>query len=150
MSGGYSSPESREDHARCVELCEALGLGPELLPSLWFGWTYYCSCDLAQAERVCDTLERAAAGMDVPARELGRGVDAFFRGRFAESCELMRAFLDHPWATTGRPPAGWPLPNDPFVSVSAHLTAALWLTGDPEGARAVAERALERLPELEF
>jgi class 3 adenylate cyclase len=150
MSGGYSSPESREDHARCVELCEALGLGPELMPSLWFGWTYYCSCDLAQAERVCETLERVAAGMDVPARELGRGVDAFFRGRLAEGCALMRAFLAHPWALNGRPPAGWPLPNDPFVSVSAHLAAALWLTGDPDAARAVADRALDRLAELEF
>ena len=56
--------------------------------------------------------------MDVPARELGRGVDAFFRGRFAEGCALMRDFLAHPWALNGRPPAGWPLPNDPFVSVS--------------------------------
>ena len=37
----------------------------------------------------------------------------------------------------GAPP--WPLPNDPFVSVSAHLAATLWITGDPKARARVAD-----------
>src|SRR5205807_6089240 len=41
MAGGYAASEAAEDHPRCVELCERLGLGPELAPSLIRSWSYY-------------------------------------------------------------------------------------------------------------
>ena len=54
-------------------------------------------------------------------------------------------------AERSRPPAGWPLPNNPFVSVSAHLGGRVVADRRPDGAREVAERALRVcLPELEF
>ena len=71
MAGGYSTRESREDHARCVELCEELGLGPELVPSLMVAGRYYCSCDLARPSGCARRLERLAARARLPARELG-------------------------------------------------------------------------------
>ena len=59
VTRGYSTATTAEDHGRCVELCELMGLAPELLPSLIVSWSYYLSHgDVADAERVCTTMER--------------------------------------------------------------------------------------------
>jgi class 3 adenylate cyclase/tetratricopeptide (TPR) repeat protein len=153
MAGGYSTRECREDHARSVELCEALGLDLERLPSLMANWSYYCSCHLAEADRICAMVERVvrASRLDIPVREMGLGVTGFFAGRFDESRELLLAFVEHPWAQTpGGPPPGWRLPNDPYVGGCAHLAATLAMTGEPEHAQAIAERGLRRAIELPY
>jgi hypothetical protein len=68
-----------------------------------------------------------------------------------EATSHMEAFLEHPWASPpGAPPADWPMPNDPFAAISAHLLVALWLRGDPEGAQLRADAALERVAGLAF
>ncbi|MDA0167084.1 AAA family ATPase [Solirubrobacter ginsenosidimutans] len=154
MAGGFSAPESKEDHARSATLCAALGSGPEMLPSLLVGWTYYCSAgDLAGADEVSDSVEEvvATSGLDIPAREICKGVSRFFQGRFEEARELMERFLEHPWAIPeGRLPAEWPMPNDPYVSIAAHLLATEWIVGRPEAALAIAEPALRRCAGLSF
>jgi class 3 adenylate cyclase len=154
MARGFSAPESHEDHARCVALCSALGGGPELLPSLVLGWTYYCSQgDLVEADRVSDTIEQvvATADLDLPAREVFKGTTRSFQGRLHEARDLMEAALSHPWTSpSGRLPAEWPMPNDPAVAVSAHLLVTRWILGDPQGARAIGDNGLARAGELAF
>jgi class 3 adenylate cyclase len=154
MTGGYSAPETAQDHARCVELCEHLGLVPELLPSLILSWSFYCSRgDLAEAERVTATMERVIgeSGLSSPATELARGVEGFFRGRLEESHALLESFVAHPWGqSTDAPPAGWPLPNDPVAAVLSHLIFTTWMRGDRAGAKALEERALQRVGQLGF
>jgi tetratricopeptide (TPR) repeat protein len=116
-------------------------------------WSYYCSCDVAKADRVCATVERLveAGGLDIPVRAMGLGVTGFFAGRFSEAREFLLAFVDHPWAqVTGGPPDGWRLPNDPYVSGCAHLAATLSMAGDLEHALAVANRGLRRAAGLPY
>lgn len=154
IAGGYAAPEAAEDHPRCVELCESLGLAPELLPGLIRSWSYYAfRGHLTEADQLCDTMQRVVdgAGLSFPAREMTGGVIAFFRGRFNEARQLMRACVEHPWLRTpGRPPTDWPLPNDPLVAVLAHLVPTLWIGGQRDEADAVADRALRRARELSF
>jgi tetratricopeptide (TPR) repeat protein len=154
MAGGYAAPEAAEDHPRCVELCESLGLAPELLPGLIRSWSYYAfRGSLADADQLCDTMQRVVDGADMPfpAREMGGGIIGFFRGRFGEARELMEACVAHPWSrTVGRPPAEWPLPNDPLAAVFAHLVPTLWISGERAAADALAGRALARAAELSF
>jgi class 3 adenylate cyclase len=154
MTGGYAAPETAQDHARCVELCEHLGLVPELLPSLILSWSFYCSRgDLADAERVTAAMERiiGESGLSSPATELARGVECFFRGRLEESHTLMASFVAHPWGqSTDGPPDGWPLPNDPVAAVLSHLIFTTWMRGDRAGAKALEERALQRVGQLGF
>ncbi len=153
ITGGYSSAVTAEDHGRCVELCELLGLAPELLPSLIVSWSYYLSHgDVAEAERVCTTMERViGSGLASPATAMTRGIVSFFRGRLDDAHALMRAFLDDPWAQTpGTPPVGWPLPNDPFTAASGHLLVTAWMRGDAAEAEALFAQALRRAAQLEF
>jgi tetratricopeptide (TPR) repeat protein len=153
MAGGYSSPLCREDHARCVELCEALGLAPALLPSLLANWSYYSATDIVKADRVTDAAERLviSSGLDIPIGAMGRGVTAFFAGRFAQARDLLEAFLAHPWSQPpGGPPPGWQLPNDPHVAAGAHLAAALAVSGESERAHEIARSALARAAGLPF
>lgn len=153
MSGGYSTRECREDNARCVELCEILGPRPELLPSLLASWSYYCSCDLVEIERVRQTIRRQVAGgaLEVPLRTLDAGITAFFEGRLGQARELLPAFLDQPWGhAEGAPPPEWLLPHDPYAAASAHLVATLAMVDEPERARAVFERGLQRAAGLQF
>lgn len=154
MAGGYSAPETAEDQARCVELCEQLGLSPELLPSLIVSLSYFSfRGDLVEAHRVCDTMCRVVdeVGARLPASEFARGVVSFCDGRFDDAEQHMRSFLDHPWASPpGTAPPQWPLPNDPFVAISSHLYVTRWLRGDPHGAQACADAALERVAGLPF
>ncbi|MGZ4200840.1 MAG: ATP-binding protein [Thermoleophilaceae bacterium] len=155
MAGGYAAPESAEDHRRCVEICEELGLGPELIPSLIRSWSYYAfRGDLDAADRVTDAMERGFPSdrVDFPLAYVGRGLTDFFRGRFVEARGLMEAFIAHPWGhTTGTPPEEtWQLPNDPLASVTVHLVPILWIRGEREAANEMAERALERAEGLRF
>lgn len=154
MAGGYSGPETAEDHARCVELCEELGLTPEMLPSLIVSLSYFTfSGNLAGAERVCQTMREVVdeTGGRLPASEFGTGVVSFFSGRLDEAQAHMEAFLAHSWSSPpAAPPSDWPMPNDPFAAVSAHLLLALWLRGDPHGARERGEIASRRVAELAF
>ncbi len=154
MAGGYSAPETAQDQARCVELCEQLGLTPEMLPSLIVSLSYYTfRGDLEEAERVCQTMREVVdeTGGRLPASEFGMGVVSFFSGHLDEASTLMETFLAHPWSSPlGAPPSDWPLPNDPFAAISAHLLLARWLCGDPEGARALGDGALERVATLGF
>lgn len=154
MSGGYAAPEAAEDYSRCVELCELLGLGPELLPSLILSWSYYTSRGhLVDADRVSDKVERALgnAGLSFPIADVGRGIVEFFRGRFRTARRLMEAFVDQPWAKSeGQPPAGWPLPNDPLAAVCAHLVPTLWISGERGAAGEMADYALDRAAGLAF
>lgn len=153
MSGGYSAPECKEDYARCVVLCETLGLGPELMPFVLANWSYYASCDLGEAEHVREAAERLVetGRLDIPLRDISRGVTGFFTGRFEASRDHLLAFLDHPWsATEGGPPKGWRQPHDPYVAVCAHLAAALWIAGEPGEGHEVAERGLQRAAGLPF
>lgn len=154
LTGGYSAPETSEDHGRCVELCEHLGLTPELLPSLLVSWSYYCAHgDLAETERVCTAIDRVIddSGLALPASELARGLLSFFLGRFDEAHALMHAFVSHPWAQwTEGPPEGWPLPNDPLAAMTGHLVFTTWMRGEHAAADALAEQVLRRLAQLEF
>lgn len=154
MAGGYSAPEAAEDHPRCVELCEELGLRPELLPSLIRGWSYYAfRGSLAEADRLSDTMEHVVATNDLtfPVAGIGKGVTCFFRGRFDEARRLMEGFVAHPWgATEGLPPTEWPLPNDPLAAVCAHLVPTLWISGERRAAYASGDRALQRAADLRF
>jgi tetratricopeptide (TPR) repeat protein len=154
LTGGYSAPETSQDHGRCVELCEHLGLAPELLPSLIVSWSYYCSHgDLAEAGHVCATMERVIGdtGASLPATELARGVVSFFLGQLDDAHDLMHAFVTDPWAhATDGPPAGWPLPNDPLAAVTAHLVFTTWMRGERAAADALGERALQRVAQLGF
>ena len=133
MSGGYSARESREDHARCVELCEPLGLGPELLPSLWSAGPTTARCDLVQADRVC----RAAAARAPPGSTFPRaswaGVSvASSAAASPRRAQLMRVPRASVGAAAGRAAGRWPLPNDPFVASPPTWRPTLWMTGDPE------------------
>jgi tetratricopeptide (TPR) repeat protein len=152
--GGYSAPETAQDHARCVELCEHLGLAPELLPSLILSWSYYTfHGDLAQAEMVCATIERAIgdSGVPSPATALTEGATLFFRGRFDEANALLEAFAADPWGQTPTtPPVGWPLPNDPLAAVLSQLAVTTWMRGERDAARDLGERALRRSAQLSF
>ena len=154
MAGGYSAPETAEDQARCVELCEQMGLSPELLPSLVVSLSYFSfRGDLVDAHRVCDTMCRVVdeVGARLPASDFARGVVSFCDGRFDDAEQHMRSFVEHPWASpAGTPPPGWPLPNDPFVAISSHLYVTRWVRGDRPGAQACADAALERVAGLPF
>ncbi len=154
MAGGYSAPEAAEDHPRCVAICEELGLGAELLPSLIRSWSYYAFCGaLDEADAVSAAMEVVVdtAHLHFPVADIGKGVIGFFRGHYPESRALMEGFIAHPWgATEGRPPKEWPLPNDPHSAVCAHLIAALWIMGDRRAAHALGDRALRRAESLVF
>jgi class 3 adenylate cyclase/tetratricopeptide (TPR) repeat protein len=154
MAGGYAAPEAAEDHPRCVRLCEELGLAPELLPHLIRSWSYHAfRGDLDEADRVCETMQRVApdGGAPVPVHEMGAGVVDFFRGQFDEARQLMEACARHPWPRAeGRPPAGWPLPNDLLTAVRAHLVPTLWIMGDRQAAFDMAASALDRANSLDF
>jgi hypothetical protein len=153
-AGGFGAPEAHEDHARCVVLADLLGSGPELLPSLQLGWTYYLSRgDLVNADALRDTIETiiAASGGALIQAEVGRGVSAWFRGDYVDGHRAMETFLADPWGyTPDGPPDGYPLPNDPVAAISAYQTVTLWLLGRPKDALAVADRALRRAAELRF
>ncbi len=154
MARGYAAPEAAEDHQRCVELCEGFGLPPELLPSLIRSWSFYAfRGELVDAERVCEAMERVvdSGGLSFPAEAIGEGLTAFFRGCFGKARRLMEAFVEHPWGrTAGRPPAEWPLPNDPLAAVCGHLVPILWICGERRAAYAMGERALRRAKDLSF
>jgi class 3 adenylate cyclase/tetratricopeptide (TPR) repeat protein len=156
MAGGYSAPEAAEDHSRCVDLCEELGLGPELLPSLIGSWSYYTfRGNLDQADRATDAWERVLefGGEGYPSADEGggRGVVGFFRGHFVDARRRLEAFVAHPWAhTEGGPPAIWTLPNDPLACMLGHLVPILCINGEHGEADAVADRALRRAAELSF
>ena len=149
---GYSTATTAEDHGRCVELCELMGLTPELLPSLIVSWSYYLSHgDVAEAERVCATMERVPSGPAPAATAMTRSVVRGFQGRLDEAHEIAHGFLADPWGQSGgTPPAGWPLPNDPFTAASAHLVVTAWIRGDPAEAEALYALALRRTARLEF
>jgi class 3 adenylate cyclase len=154
MAGGYAAPEAAEDYPRCVQLCESLGLAPELLPSLIRSWSYYAfSGNLGEADSVCATMRRVvdSGGLRIPVEEMGMGVVGFFRGHFGQARRMLEAFVAHPWAgSDGRPPAEWPLPNDPLTSVCAHLIPLLWIDGQRQAAAAMGDRALDRAVGLGF
>lgn len=154
MAGGYAAPEAAEDHRRCVELCEQVGLRPEILPSLIRSWSYYAfHGQLAEADRVNDRMEHVIGSgvLGFPVVWVLRGVIGFFQGRFTEARRVMETFVDQPWGTTEqRPPPEWPLPNDPLVSVCAHLVPTLWIGGEPAAAESMGDRALRRASSLEF
>jgi class 3 adenylate cyclase len=154
MAGGYAAPEAAEDYPRCVQLCESLGLAPELLPSLIRSWSYYAfSGNLAEADSVCATMQRVvdSGGLGIPVEEMGQGVVGFFRGHFGQARRMLEAFVAHPWAgPEGRPPAEWSLPNDPLTSVCAHLIPLLWIDGERQAAAAMGDRALGRAAGLNF
>jgi tetratricopeptide (TPR) repeat protein len=154
IARGYAAPEAAEDHQRCVELCEGFGLPPELLPSLLRSHSFYAfRGELADAERVCEAIEHVAdsGGPGLPAEAIGKGLLAFFRGRFGEARRHYEAFVEHPWGRTeGRPPAEWPLPNDVLAAVCGHLVLILWICGDREAAYGMAERGLRRARDLSF
>lgn len=154
MASGYAAPAAAEDHGRCVALCEALGLGPELIPSLISSWSYYAfRGELDAADHVTDTMERGfeTGRVNFPLAFAGRGIVDFFRGRFGEARRLMEAFVEHPWGqTANRPRPSWPLPNDPLACVIAHLVPTLWIAGEQEAAEEMARRALHRVEGLDF
>jgi tetratricopeptide (TPR) repeat protein len=154
IARGYAAPEAAEDHQRCVELCEGFGLPPELLPSLIRSHSFYAfRGELADAERVCEAMERVAdtGGLRFPAEAIGKGLLAFFRGHFGEARRHYEAFVEHPWGRTeGRPPVEWPLPNDVLAAVCGHLVVILWICGEREAAYAMADRGLLRARDLSF
>jgi tetratricopeptide (TPR) repeat protein len=155
MTGGYSAPETAQDHARCVELCEHLGLSPELLPSLILSWSYYTfRGDMAESARVCATITRLVDESRLPSETVAlarslEGVDCFFRGAFADAEELLRSFLGGPWAVEA-PPASWPLPHDPRAATAAHLLVTLSMRGDHDAGLALGARAVGRAAQLRF
>jgi hypothetical protein len=112
MIGGYSAPATAQDQARCVELCEHLGLIPELMPSLIVSWSYYVfRGDTREAMRVCGTIQRLASESELPAGALALarsilGVHCFYRGAIGEGDELMRDFVHHPSWQSDEPPHG--------------------------------------------
>jgi class 3 adenylate cyclase/tetratricopeptide (TPR) repeat protein len=153
MAGGYAATEAAQDHPRCVRLCEDMGLAPELLPHLIRSWSYHAfRGDLDEADRVCETMQRVpAGGVPVPVQEMGAGVVGFFRGRFEQARCQMEICARHPWARVeGRPPPGWPLPNDLLTAVGAHLIPTLWISGERRAAFDMAADALERAESLGF
>jgi class 3 adenylate cyclase/tetratricopeptide (TPR) repeat protein len=155
MTGGYSAPETAQDHARCVELCEHLGLTPELLPSLVLSWSYYTfRGDMAESGRVYATIDRLVSDSELPSETVAlarslEGVDCFFRGAFAEAERLLRGFLRSPCSAKA-PPASWPLPHDPHAAAAAHLLVTLSMRGEHEEASALGARALRRAAQLRF
>jgi hypothetical protein len=153
MAGGYAAPEAAEDHRRCVELCEQAGLLPELVPSLIRSWSFYTfRGDLTEADRVNDRIDASGVGeaTELIARA-GHGVTAFFQGRFRDARATLESFVDHPWGSTeGRPPDGWPLPNDPLAAGCALLVPTLWIAGERDAATGMGERALHRARSLRF
>ncbi|HEV7882040.1 MAG TPA: AAA family ATPase [Solirubrobacteraceae bacterium] len=156
MTGGYSAPETAHDHGRCVELCEHLGLTPELLPSLVLSWAYYTfRGDMAESRRVCTTIKRLVSDSELPSETVAlagalEGVDCFFRGAFGDAHELLRGFLGGPWVAAEAPPAGWPLPHDPCAAAAAHLLVTLSMRGEHEAGLALGARALRRAAQLPF
>ena len=157
MISGYSAPETAQDHARCVELCEHLGLAPELMPSLMLSCAYYTfRGDLAEASSVCATIRRVVIdrrlGPETAALAAATfGVVRFFAGELDAAEADMRGLVDHPyWRANEEVPAGWPMPHHPVPVTAAHLAIVLALRGDHEGALRRVEWALERCPRLGF
>jgi class 3 adenylate cyclase/tetratricopeptide (TPR) repeat protein len=157
MIGGYSAPETAQDQARCVELCEHLALTPELMPSLIVSWSYYAfRGDLREAMRVCATIQRLTSERELPAEAIALarsilGVQCFFRGAFGEAGRIMGDFLRHPsWQSDEAPERGWPLPHDPVAGVSAHLVVTMAMRGEVEQAIELADRAVRRAERLRF
>ncbi|MBV8430082.1 MAG: hypothetical protein JO244_02895, partial [Solirubrobacterales bacterium] len=152
LASGYAAPEAAEDHPRCVELCERLGLGPELVPSLIASWAYYVYVgNLAEAEDVNTKMATVTKDEDFPVTFVGGGVLRFFQGRYAEHRRQTEDFLAHPWSYSAeRPPSTWPLPNDPLAATIAHLVPTLWILGEPGTADEMAELALRRAEGLSF
>jgi class 3 adenylate cyclase/tetratricopeptide (TPR) repeat protein len=152
LASGYAAPEAAEDHPRCVELCERLGLAPELVPSLIATWSYYVFIgNLAEAEDVNAKMARMTDEADFPMPLAGRALIRFFRGRFTQAHQQMEAFVANPWSHVPEgPPAGWPLPNDPLAAMTAHMVPTLWIAGECAAAEEKAERALHRAERLSF
>jgi tetratricopeptide (TPR) repeat protein len=152
LASGYAAPEAAEDHPRCVELCERLGLAPELLPSLIASWSYYVFMgNLAEAEDVNAKVARMTRGADFAIPLACGAMIRFFRGHFAEARRQMEDFLSQSWShVPDGPPAGWPLPNDPLAAMTAHLSTMLWIAGECDAADELAERALRRAEGLRF
>lgn len=157
MLTGYAAPETAQDHARCVEICEHLGLAPDLLPSLMISFNYYLfRGDLDDAGRVWTTIQRLASGSELPepsvalARSL-KGFEQFFRGAFDDAREILRAFLADPrWTAANAPDTGWRLPNDPASAIAGQLLVTLSIQGEQAAALAVGAGALPRLEPLSF
>ncbi|MEA2242135.1 MAG: hypothetical protein QOD24_1691 [Solirubrobacteraceae bacterium] len=155
--GGYSAPETAQDHARCVELCEHLGLTPELLPSLVLSWAYYTfRGDLTESGRVCATITRLVRDSELPPETAAlagmiHGCECFFRGALDEAREYMDGFLRGPhWRAMDVQSSSWPLPHDARVAVASHLLVALSMRGEHEEALALGASALRRAAQLGF
>jgi class 3 adenylate cyclase len=153
-TGGYCGHETASDQARCVAICEQLGLVPELLPSLILSHSYYIfRGDLAAAEGVWRAIERIGTDSELRSATLGicRGLGCFFRGEWRDADALLYAFAADPWVgPPGGPPPGWPLPDDPLGAAWGHVVVTTWMRGDRAGAAAVGERALARVAGLGF
>jgi len=152
MTGGYAAPEAGIDYHESAHLCDALSGAPEILPSLINSWSYYAMRgDLAQADVVAAAIKNESAKTDPGSPDTASGVSGFFRGRFAESRQILEAFIETGWgATAERPPPIWPLPNDPLVAVQAHLLLISRLTGSAADARSFADRGRDRANQLVF
>jgi tetratricopeptide (TPR) repeat protein len=157
-TAGYAAPAAVEDFGRARDLCDRLrdvpGIGLELLKALFGLWAYYCaSAYFDVAASVSAAIGRQLDGTAMHAGRASldacRGVEAFYRGDFRQSGELLtRAVESVPHDDVD--PAEWPLPNDPLAAACAFLGPLHFLTGDLAAALQAIHTGLVRSESLEF
>jgi hypothetical protein len=157
-TAGYAAPAAVEDFGRARDLCDRLrdvpGIGLELLKALFGLWAYYCaSAYFDVAASVSAAIGRQLDGTTMHAGRASldacRGVEAFYRGDFRQSGELLtRAVEAVPHDDVD--PAEWPLPNDPLAAACAFLGPLHFLTGDLAAALQAIHTGLVRSESLEF
>ncbi|HEY7456126.1 MAG TPA: AAA family ATPase [Solirubrobacterales bacterium] len=149
---GYAAPEAVHEYERCFELVQSLEAGPEHLADLIPVWSYYLlKGDLGRAEEVLAVAPQPlGGGLDEPPRELFTGFGHFFRGDVAAVVTDLGAYLDSDYARQPQVPLRWPLANDPTVAAGTLISIALYLGGDPSGARCAIEEGEARATALPF
>jgi class 3 adenylate cyclase len=157
-TAGYAAPAAVEDFGRARDLCDRLrdvpGIGMELLKALFGLWAYYCaSAYFDVAANVSAAIGRQLDGTAMHAGRASldacRGVEAFYRGDFRLSGELLsRAVEAIPHDDVD--PAEWPLPNDPLAAACAFLGPLHFLTGDLDAALQAIHTGRVRSESLEF
>jgi class 3 adenylate cyclase/tetratricopeptide (TPR) repeat protein len=157
-TAGYAAPAAVEDFGRARDLCDRLrdvpGIGLELLKALFGLWAYYCaSAYFDVAASVSAAIGRQLDGTAMHAGRASldacRGVEAFYRGDFRRSGELLTQAVEAvPHDDVD--PAEWPLPNDPLAAACAFLGPLHFLTGDLAAALQAIHTGLVRSESLKF
>jgi predicted ATPase len=150
MTKGFAAPEVETAYVRARELCQQVGVTPQLFPILGGLWGFYAlRAELQTAHGLAEQLLTLAQRMQAPALLVGAhcrlGIALFWLGELTPALEHLEqgvALYDpqHRHAYHAGP--------DPKVVCLSHAVGVLWLLGYPDHALQRSYEALTMAQEL--